>query len=148
MAKATATANQELVRDYFTAWDDGDPEAIARFFADDFSTTYTDWTGAEVRIEPDDVHDWIAGWLAVIGDMTHEIHELVASDDTVMAHITYRGVHEGAVCGIEPTNTPVAVEEYLTFHVENGEIVDFDWLSDDLALLRQLGVELPTETEP
>lgn len=145
MADAPARRNEELIREYFEAWDAGDPEAIAAFFADDFTTTYTGWTGEEVRVDPDDVHDWIAGWLAVVDEMTHEIHAVVADGDQVMAQITYRGVHAGEVFGVEPTGTRVEVREFLRFRIANGEIVDLDWLSDDLALLRQLGVDLPID---
>lgn len=145
MASTSAQRNKELVRNYFEAWDAGDPAAISKLFADDFTTTYTNWTGEEVIVKPADVHDWIAGWLAVIDEMTHEIHALVAEDDQVMVQITYRGVHDGEVFGIEPTGTRIEVQEYLRFRIENTKIVEFDWLGDDLSLLRQLGVDLPTE---
>lgn len=140
-----AATNRALIRDYFAAWDAGDPEAIAAFFADDFTTTYTAWTGDEVTVEPAAVTDWIAGWLDVIADMTHEVHTLVAEDDQVMAQITYRGLHAGELFGIEPTGTRVEVDEYLRFRIEAGQIVELDWLGDDLGLLRQLGVDLPIE---
>lgn len=145
MPETAPHENKELLREYYEAWDAGDPAAIESFFADDFSTTYTDWTGAEVRVGPTDVHDWIAGWLDVMAAMTHEIHDLVAEDDTVVANVTYRAIHEGAIHGIEPTGNAVEVEEYLRFRIENDEIVELDWLGDDLALLRQLGVDLPIE---
>jgi len=77
--------------------------------------------------------------------MTHEIHGLVAEVDQVVAHVTCQGVHDGAIHGIEPTGNTVSVEEYLRFHIDD-EIVEFDWLSDDLALIGQLGVELPVDT--
>lgn len=145
MADASTHENEALIQEYYTAWDAGDPGEIATFFADDFSTTYTDWTGTENRVGPSDVHDWIAGWLDVMAEMTHEIHELVADGDQVMAHVTYRGVHDGPVHGIEPTGYTVEVEEYLWFRIEDDEIIELNWLSDDLALLRQLGADLPIE---
>ena len=144
----TAPANHQnkaLVRDYYAAWDAGDSDAIAAFFADDFTTTYTDWAGSDVRVESAGVHDWITGWLDVIAEMTHEIHELVAEADQVMAHVTYRGVHAGTVHGIEPTGKTVEVEEYLRFRIDDDKIVELDWLSDELALIRQLGIDLPID---
>jgi len=50
-----AKQNKELIRDYYAAWDAGDPDAIAAFFADDFSTTCTHWAGNDIRVEPADV---------------------------------------------------------------------------------------------
>ncbi|WP_247729660.1 ester cyclase [Halovivax limisalsi] len=134
-----------MIREYYAAWDAGDPDAIAAFFADDFSTTYTDWMGEEVRVAPADVHDWIAGWLDSMAEMTHQIHELVAEGDQVVANVTYRAIHDGTIHGIEPTGNTVEVEEYLRFRLENGTIVELDWVSDDLSLLTQLGLTLPIE---
>jgi steroid delta-isomerase-like uncharacterized protein len=145
MADTPTRENEELIREYYAAWDAGDPDEIAAFFADGFSTTYTDWMGNETSVGPGDVHDWIAGWLDVIADTTHEVHDLVADGDRVMAHVTYRGVHEGRIHGIEPTGNTVEVEEFLRFRIQDGGIVELDWLSDDLALLRQLGVDLPID---
>lgn len=145
MDRTAAAENKKLVRAYYAAWDTGDPEAIATFFADGFSTSYTDWTGEEHRVEPAEVDDWIAGWLDIMAEMTHEIHDLVAAGDQVIAHVTYRGVHEGRIHGIEPSGTGVEGEEYVKFRIEGDRIVELDWLEDTLALLRQLGVDLPIE---
>jgi predicted ester cyclase len=60
-----------------------------------------------------------------------------------MARISWSGLHEGEVLGIEPTGARVEVEEYLSFRLANGGIAELRWLGDDLDLLRQLGVELP-----
>lgn len=143
MTGTDPAANKALVRDYFEAWDGGDPDAIARCFSDDFSTTYTGWQGETVRVDPEDVRDWIVGWQEVIDELNHEVHDLVAEGDLVMARVTYRGVHAGSLYGIEPTGQPVEVTEFLRFRIEAGEIIDLEWLGDDLALLRQLGVDLP-----
>lgn len=142
----TESENEALIREYFRAWDEGDVDAIAACFADDFSTTYAGPDGEEVTVEPSDVRAWIAGWLDTISEMRHEVHDLVADDDRVMAKITYTGTHSGEVFGVEPTGNRVEVREFCSFRIEDGSIVAFDWLGDDLALLRQLGVELPIES--
>lgn len=63
----------------------------------------------------------------------------------MVANVTYRAIHDGAIHGIEPTGNAVQIEEYLRFRIKNDEIVELDWLGDTMALLRQLGVELPIE---
>lgn len=143
MGSTTADANEAVIRAYFDAWDDGDVAAITACFADDFATTYAGPSGETVRVGPGDVPDWIAGWLDVIGDMRHDVHDLVAEGDRVLARITYTGRHRGEVFGVEPTGNRLEVREFLSFRIEDGKIAEMDWLSDDLALLRQLGVELP-----
>ncbi len=126
MPEQSIQENKELIRGYFAAWDARDPAAIRKYFADDFSTIYTDWTGNEVHVGPTDVHDWIVGWLDVISAMKHEIHELVVEGDQVVTNVTCSGVHEGTIHGIEPTGKPVEVEEYLRFRIDDAEIVELD----------------------
>lgn len=94
-------------------------------------------------MNPADVGDWITGWQKIISEMPHEIDALVAEGDQVTAQITYRGVHTGPLYGIEATGHSVEVTEFLRFRITDGEIVEFDWLGDNLALLRQLNAELP-----
>lgn len=143
MTSTTTQANKTLIRDYFRAWDHGDVDAITEFFAEDFSTSYKGWNDEEVRVNPEDVRDWIAGWQETFSGMTHEIQELVAEGDQVVAQITYQGVHTGPLYDIEPTGNTIEVDEFLRFRIDDGAIVEFDWLSDDLALLQQLNVDLP-----
>ena len=145
MTERPVDGTEALVREYYDAWDAGDPARVEACFGVDFSTTYTDEQGETVRVEAGDVHGWITGWLDIVADMDHEIHSLVADGDQVMTRITYRGTHVGEVFGVEPTGTRVEVEEFHRFRIRDGRIVELDWLSDDLSFRRQLGLELPVD---
>lgn len=145
MATTTTDENKELVHEYLAAWDDGRPEAITSFLADDFSTTYTDPSGTDVELDLAGYEDLVAGYFEAFSDFDTEVHEMVAEDDRVITRITYAGVHDGEFLGIEPTGTRVEVEEFLSFRFDDGEITELQYLGDNLDLLRQLGVELPIE---
>lgn len=145
MTQSTTEANKELVHEYFDAWEDQDPAAATAVFAADFSTTYTDPTGDEVTLESEDLHDWIAGYLEPLSEYTHEIHEMVAEEDWVLTRITYSGIHDGVLLGVEPTGNRVEVQEHLSFRIDDGGIVEMHWTGDHLGLLRQLDVDLPIE---
>lgn len=136
-------SHEALVREYYDAWDAGDPARIEACFGQDFSTSYADEHGDEVRVGPDEVHDWIAGWLGVVADMEHEVHSLVAEDGEVLTRITYRGTHVGEAFGVDPTGSRVEADEFHRFEIRDGAIVALDWLGDDLAFLRQIGADLP-----
>lgn len=137
MATTTTDDHKELVHDYLAAWDEADAAAVGDVLGDDFSFTHE---GDELDV--DAFQELMAGYFEALADPGHEMHDLVAENDTVVARITYTGVHDGELHGIEPTGNRIAVEEYLTFYVEDGEIVGLHALSDELELLRQLGVDL------
>lgn len=143
MSTTTTTENEELVHDYLAAWEETDPEAVTDVLADDFVYTHTDLSGTETDLGVEGFQEMMAGYFEALADSGHEIHDVVAEDDTVIVRLTYTGVHEGEMAGFEPTGNQITVEEYLTFHVEDGEIVELHALADDLSLLRQLDAELP-----
>lgn len=138
MATTTTDEQKALVRDYLAAWDDADPSALDDVLADSFTYTHED---DELGVEG--FKELMAGFFEALSDPDHETHDLVAEADTVIARITYSGVHDGEFHGIEPTGNRIAVEEYLTFYVDEDGIVGLHTLSDELAMLRQLGVDVP-----
>lgn len=139
----TTEAKKELVHEYLAAWDERDAAAVTDVLADDFELTHEDLTGTEMELDVEGFQGLMAGYFEALSDSGHEIHDLVAEGDTVIVRLTYMGVHDGEIFGIEPTENRIAVEEYLTFYIEDGAIVDLHSLADNVSLLRQLDVELP-----
>lgn len=143
MSTTTTEETKELVHEYLAAWDEADPEAVTDVLADDFVFTHEDMSGTETELGVEGMQDLMAGYFEALADAGHEIHDLVAEGDTAIVRLTYSGVHEGEMFGIEPTGNRIAVEEYLTFHIEDGAILELHSLADELSLLRQLDIELP-----
>lgn len=100
-------------------------------------------TGTETELGIEGFREMMMEYFEAFPGSVQEIHDLVAEDDTVIVRFTYSCVHEGEFLGIEPTGNHIATEEYITFHIEDGEIAELHPLVDELARLRQLGVELP-----
>lgn len=143
MSTPTTAETTELVHEYLTAWEEQEPDAVSNVLADDFQVTYENIRGTETDLDVQGMQELMAGFFAAFGDLDQEVHDLVAEGDTAIVRLTYSGVHEGEMFGIEPTGNHVTVEEYLTFHIEDGAIVDMHSLSDEVSLLRQLDVDLP-----
>lgn len=143
MSTATTEENKELIHEYLDAWENQNPDAIPALLADDFSVPHTDPTGAEVQLDAEGIQEEMAVYDAAFSELGHEVHEIVAEDDWVVVRITIAGVHDGEFLAIEPTGNRIEIEEYLSFRVADGEIVDMNSLADGLALLRQLDIDLP-----
>lgn len=145
MSTTTIAENKELIREYITASEDHDLDTMEALISDNYTCTHTRMTGEEVHIDAENFREFMTGLMNVVSDLNHEIHELVAEGDRVMVRLTWSGVHDGAFLGIEPTGNQVEVEEYNSFRIKDGEIVEQRFLMDDLQFLRQLGVDLPIE---
>jgi predicted ester cyclase len=84
---------------------------------------------------------WISPFQKAFPDFRMEIVDLVAEDDTVVAHFKCSGTHEGEWLGEPPTGRRFEnVDEIYVFHVRNGKVSSAFGVEDNLARMRQLGV--------
>lgn len=84
--------------------------------------------------------EFLTSMRAALPDVTSSVEDIVASGDLVATRHTYRGTHEGTLHGARPTGR-VLEWRAMTFRRFNDEgLATERWIvSDDLALLRQLG---------
>ena len=73
-------------------------------------------------------------------DLHYTIEELVVADDAVAARTTLRGTHLGEFFGMKPTGRKVCVGQMTIERFQDGKIIAHHRLTDDLTLMRQLGV--------
>jgi predicted ester cyclase len=82
-------------------------------------------------------------------DMALDTLDTVAEDDWIVTHClfsgTHRGVaklphHNGVLLGVTPTRRLVAIREVHFYRVANGKIAEHYAYTDDVALMRQLGL--------
>ena len=66
-------------------------------------------------------------------------------DETVVAHVTLYGTHEGPFRGIEPTGNRISVDGFHQRRVRDGKIVEAVSMVEMGEFLRQLDVELPLD---
>lgn len=85
-------------------------------------------------------------WVADMADLFHAFPDwrwrriqIVIEDDRVAAHLRGSGTHLGPFRGIAPTRRHANVAEFAMYRVVNGRIAESSGLSDELALLTQLG---------
>lgn len=66
--------------------------------------------------------------------------QVVTDQDNVWALYTVTGTHSGPIRGIEPTGRRVRYPIVSMYRVDGGLITEADFVSDDLRMMRQLGV--------
>ncbi len=92
-------------------------------------------------IEPtfENYRKFTASFLAALPDLHHTIEGMVAEDEKVWVNYTIRGTHEGLFRNVPATHKHISWSLIAMYRVVNGRIVEADFQSDDLSLLRQLG---------
>lgn len=109
-----------------------------------FDTSFVDRNPAWIVTDIDELKKIISAAHEGL-DMHITQDEVIATDDRVVARITFDGKHIGNFMGIPPTNKTVSWTSIELFKMnENGKVAE-RWVQADIAgLMRQLGVELPS----
>ena len=76
-------------------------------------------------------------------DLHYDIDEMVVGEDAVAVRATLTGTHDGDLFGMAPTGKRLEVKQMTFERFLDGRIVAHHRLTDELSMLRQLGV-LPT----
>lgn len=115
---------------------DNDLDLLEEIYAED-AVDYTPF-GAQRGREA--IRASYEDFLSAFPDISQAVEDIIVEGDRVAMFITSRGTHEGVLWGIEPTRKPIEVQQMAFVRIEDGVIAERWFLSDNLTLLRQLGV--------
>jgi predicted ester cyclase len=120
----SAEENKEFIRRYLDAVNGKPkPESVLRLFvAEDALIQHIQATEAGLPLYRVDVE------------------EMVAEGDLVSVRGWGRGVHNGTLMGIPPTGKAMEISLFITYKVQDGKIVDHWMLTDNMAMMQQLGL--------
>jgi len=73
-------------------------------------------------------------------DLHYRIEDVVIGESSVAVRATMTGTHRGDLFGLPPTGRSVRVTQMTFEHFRDDKIIEHHRLTDDLSMLRQLGV--------
>lgn len=88
---------------------------------------------------PDGLKWLVAMFRAAFPDLHCNVDDEIRGGDKFSAHWTMRGMHKGLFMGYQPTGKQIQVHGIIFGKFENGMIVEYWMLIDQLRLLQQLG---------
>ena len=80
-------------------------------------------------------------------DLSFTPQDVIAAGDRVVARVRITGTHRGEFIGIAATSKNVDVQAIDILRLENGKVVEHWGVTDQLAMMQQLGV-VPQEPSP
>ena len=131
--------NKDLIRRYIAAIDENrtsDWSILDEYIAEDFVAHNPPIPG--VGLDRDGMKE-AAEIFRVATPGRHEITMQVAEGDLVVSYIVGRGVHEGELLGIPPTNKEVETAGIAIHRVRDGRIVEYWSVVDVARVLQQVG---------
>ena len=127
------SANKEVVRRFYAEAINGrDLGACDRLLTEDF-------VHDGERRGRDGQRQAVAAFLDAFSDLENTIELILAEDDLVAAHQTWRGTHDGEFAGIAPTGRRVEFTSTAVLRVADGMIAEAWDEVDMVSVLQQLG---------
>ncbi len=77
-------------------------------------------------------------------DLQVTVEDMIAEDDKVAARVTMRGTHQGKFLGIDPTGNQIEVPVVDIVRFADGMAVEHWAVTDNMAMMVQLGVADPS----
>jgi len=134
-------ANARLIERYFEeVWNQGKVDVLDQLLTSDYrnhSPGLPDPQPGPAGLKP-----IVLMMRAGIPDLHYAIEDLVVAPDRVAAYVRMTGTHTGSFFGIEPTGKAIDVRQMQIEWTRDGRICQHWRITEDLKLMRQLGVVL------
>ena len=135
----TEQRNKQLIRTYFNeAWNKGNVSVLDTLLSEDYQN-HTPSTPNPPQ-GPKGLKPIIGAIRSAFPDLHYEIKDLIATPDRVVARVVMTGTHTGPLFGIPPTGKRIEVNQINIEAIENGRIKNHWRVTDELTLMKQLGV--------
>lgn len=124
--------SEEVVRAYYSAWSDGDVDAMRDLVSDDYQGHVHVLDSTEER-GPDELMSVVSGQAEAFSDVEYELHDVISHNGSVAVRATMHAQHDET--GREGEMDGIAI-----LRLEDGRIAE-EWSSwDYLGLANQLGL--------
>ncbi len=128
-----------LARRYFEeVWNQGRLEVLDELL----SSTYINHTPSAGNPPPgpDGLKPIVAAIRRAFPDLHYKIEDVIIGKDALVIRTTMTGTHDGELFGMPPTHRKVRVMQIQIERVRDGRIAEHWRVTDELTLMRQLGV--------
>ncbi|MFN7977057.1 MAG: ester cyclase [Vicinamibacterales bacterium] len=134
-----ATRVHDLLSRYFDdVWSRGAIDLLDSLVTDDYvnhSPSVPDPVPGAAGLKP-----IVLAMRAGIPDSRYELLDTVVGEGKVAVHVRVTGTHTGSLFGIAPTGRRIDVRQMQIEWLRDGRIAQHWRVTDELALMRQLGV--------
>jgi steroid delta-isomerase-like uncharacterized protein len=86
------------------------------------------------------------GMFSSLTERQHVFEDQIAEGDKVTTRLTLHAVHTGEFQGMPATGKQIAVPQIAIHRIQNGKIVEVWTSSDDVGMMKQLGL-MPSQAD-
>ena len=131
---------ERFLRRFLDTYERRDLDALWSFYGEDCRFPVLERFGIEASWE--NYKRFMTAFIDAFPDVHHHIEKLVTDGENVWALYTMTGTHRGPLRGMQPTGRTVRYSIVAMYRIADGLIVEADFVSEELRMMRQLG-QLP-----
>jgi len=129
--------NKALVHRVYECFSQNNLDVLDELIASDF-TDHNPNPGQAPGLEG--LKQFISAMHTVLSDLQDNVEDMVAEGDKVVARLRISGTHQGEFMGAAPTGNQVTFTGIDILRIAEGKVVEHSGNSDELGMMRQLGV--------
>lgn len=139
--------SKAIMRQYFKgAWEQGNIGLLDELLAPDY-INHSPAT-PDLSTGPQEVKEVVSMFRNAMPDLRVVIEEMLAEGDKVATRYALEGTHRGELFGIAPTGQQLSIKSITVERVAEGKIWEHWRVTDEMGILRQLGVFPPPGEQP
>jgi len=137
-AESLKASNIELAKQFYKYLDAVNLDSLRAMFTSDAKIFYE--SGAPVSFA--DMEPLIKTFYTSFPDYKHEMDDLFAADDKVIARVSYSATFAKKFMDIKPNGAKFSYKGIQIFQFANNKVSNFWAVEDELGMMAQLGMEL------
>ena len=131
-------ARQVIIRYFEEVWNQGRLDVLDELMTLDYVNHSP--SVPNPRPGPEDLKPIVRAMRDGIPDLHYRILDMVVTADKVAVYLRVTGTHRGTLFGVAPTGRRIDVRQMQIEWIREGRIWQHWRITDELALMRQLGV--------
>jgi len=140
------TENKALVQQFYSAFEDNDSRTINDLLASGYgvqdSTVVFDSSYSKYDAFSKNLSVRMRSLHQALPKFKLTIIEMLAEGNKVLARIQIQGIQRGPFLGVEPTDKPVIIKEFVIFTIEGGNITHLNEVWNELGVMKQIGYSI------
>jgi len=137
-AESLKASNIELAKQFYKYLDAMNLDSLRAMCTSDAKLFYE--SGSPISFA--DMEPLIKTFYTSFPDYKHEIQDLVAADDKVVASLSFSGTFAKKFMEIKPNGATFSYKGIHIFQFANNKVSNFWGVEDELGMMTQLGMEL------
>ena len=138
MSSETVETNRDAVEQSYEWIASGEIDRLDEVVDENVTMHYS---GGDEVSGLDTYKEFSQSWVDGFSDLSFEVHDMLADDDTVIAYMTMRGTHDGEFQGIEATGNSFEETGFNLLRLSDGKIVEDVNVLDTHSFAEQLGID-------